>query len=165
MNSAHALALRRQLGFTLIELMITVVIAAILGALAAPSFSSFSARQRIKTASSDLVSHLTLSRSEAIKQNGNVTMTSASASNSWSDGWTITSAGGTVATHAAFRGLTISTGSGGGASVVYDRSGRFSVASGTAAFQISDASAGSTVLGRCVTIGPTGQPVSKDGSC
>lgn len=156
---------RQQTGFTLVELLITVAIAAILAALAAPSFQTLMARQRIKTGSADLVSHLTLSRSEAIKQNSDVTMTSASNDSSWASGWVITSSGGPVGTHGAFTGLAISTGSGGPSSVVFNRSGRLATSGASSTFQISDATPGSTVTGRCVTIGLTGQATSIDGSC
>lgn len=158
-------ARRPQMGFSLIELMITVTLVAIMAALAAPSFRSLMARQRIKTASADLVSHLTLSRSEAIKQNSDVTMTSSSGDSSWTNGWTISSVGGPVGTHVAFTGIVISTGSGGPSSVVYNRSGRLTMSGTSTTFQISDASSGSTVTGRCVTIGVTGQATSIDGSC
>ena len=56
-------------GFTLIELLVVVTIAAIFAALAAPAFGSFIAGQRVKTASYDVWSILTLARSEALKRN------------------------------------------------------------------------------------------------
>ena len=156
---------RQQTGFTLIELMVTVTIAAILAALATPSFKSLIVRQRIKNASADLVSHLTLSRSEAIKQNSDVTIASTTNNNSWANGWSINSLGGTVGTHAAFVGLTISTGVGGSSSLVFNRSGRLTASSASTTFQIGDATSGSAVIGRCVRIGLAGLATSVDGSC
>ena len=44
---------RKPRGFTLIELMVVVALAAILAALAAPSFKSFVSGQRVKAAASD----------------------------------------------------------------------------------------------------------------
>jgi type IV fimbrial biogenesis protein FimT len=56
-------------GFTLIELMITVVVLAILLALAAPSMGNLVRDQRVKTAVGDVYVALAFARSEAIKRN------------------------------------------------------------------------------------------------
>lgn len=74
-------------GFTLMELLVTITIAGILAAAAAPSFSSLISSQRVKTASFDLVAALTQTRSEAIKRNADVSMVPASGG--WANGWTI----------------------------------------------------------------------------
>lgn len=47
--------LSRELGFTLIELMIVVAIIAILAAIAVPSYASYLNKQRMRTAQADLV--------------------------------------------------------------------------------------------------------------
>ena len=59
---------RSATGFTLIELMVTIAIAAILATLAAPSFREYIVSQRIKNASFDLFTALTLARSEATQE-------------------------------------------------------------------------------------------------
>jgi type IV fimbrial biogenesis protein FimT len=145
-------------GFTLLELLITVVIVAILSAIAAPSFKDMIASQRIKSAGFDLVTSLILARSEAIKQNGDVTITPATGG--WVKGWTVSGSGGAVKTQAQFSQITI-TGPG---NVVYNRSGRVT-SSTTLNFQINDERSVSSVQGRCITIGLTGQPVTKSGNC
>lgn len=55
-------------GFTLIELMVTIAIAAILAAIAAPSFSELIKSDRITAQANDLYSQLLFARSEAIKR-------------------------------------------------------------------------------------------------
>jgi len=56
----------KQKGFTLIELMITVAILGILSAMAAPSFSDFIERQKIKSNVTKLSQMFSAARSEAI---------------------------------------------------------------------------------------------------
>ena len=61
-----------QRGFTLIELMTTIAVLVVLALVAMPSFRQFVANQRVRNASFELMSALTLARSQAIVQNGDV---------------------------------------------------------------------------------------------
>lgn len=54
-------------GFTLIELIVTVSVATILLAIAVPNFRVFVQNSRISTQTNDLISDISLARSEAIK--------------------------------------------------------------------------------------------------
>lgn len=80
-------------GFTLIELMVTLVVIVILATLAVPSFRGFIANQQVKTASYDLLAALNYARSEAIKRNADVTL--AAVDGDWTKGWEV-SRGGVV---------------------------------------------------------------------
>lgn len=64
----------RQRGFTLIELMLVLVIAALLMLVAAPAFSTFMARQQLAGDVNQLLSVMTFARSEAIKQRQPITV-------------------------------------------------------------------------------------------
>ncbi|WP_261843459.1 GspH/FimT family pseudopilin [Aliamphritea ceti] len=92
----------RQVGFTLIELMIVLAIVSILLLVVAPNFGSFVADGRVNTAKSKLLSSIALARSEAITRGGQVIICRANAagddcagngiaanSESWSDGWLV----------------------------------------------------------------------------
>lgn len=62
-------SIKRPAGFSLIELMITIAVLAILVALAAPSFSSIINANRITGQTNELVSSLQLARMEAVRRN------------------------------------------------------------------------------------------------
>ena len=146
-------------GFTLIELMVTIAIAAIFAALAFPSFRDFIAGQRVKTASYDVSYMLTGARSEALKRNLNVIV--APETGGWQNGWIIKAGvgGPTIGQHEAFVGLTIS---GPATSLIYNSSGRLTAA--VTPFSISSATGGN-VLSRCIGINLSGLPNNKSGAC
>lgn len=148
-------------GFTLIELMITLVVVGILSSIAVPSFKSFMAGQRIKTSSFDMMAALTLTRSEAIKRNSPVTATPTSSD--WSKGWTVTTSTGTVLSRqSAMKGISASCLPGPACnSIVYNNSGHSSSAQ---SIQLS--SNDTTIAGtRCISIDLSGRPNSKKGAC
>ena len=60
---------RRQRGFTLVELMVTVAVAAVLLMIAVPSFRNITLSNRLNTAANDLVNAISVARMEAVKRN------------------------------------------------------------------------------------------------
>jgi len=60
--------MRTEQGFTLVELLITVVVLSILVALAVPNFRGLMDRNAVVTQANDLISGILLARSEAIKR-------------------------------------------------------------------------------------------------
>lgn len=74
-------------GFTLIELMVTISIAAILLGVAIPSFTSTITSNRLTTNANELVTALNLARSEAIKRGQHVVVKKTSTN--WENGWQV----------------------------------------------------------------------------
>ncbi|THT99400.1 prepilin-type N-terminal cleavage/methylation domain-containing protein [Lampropedia puyangensis] len=60
----------REHGFTMIELLVVITIAAVLAALALPSFDSMVKRWRVRSAAENVVSAIYLARSEAARLGG-----------------------------------------------------------------------------------------------
>lgn len=85
----------RLCGFTLVETMITVAVAAILLTLAVPSMQDFITRNRMTTEVNTMVASFYLARSEAVKRLQNVKVCPANANftkctgSSWQNGWMV----------------------------------------------------------------------------
>jgi len=65
---------KRNNGFTLIELIVTISIATILASIAIPSFTELIRSNQLTSGTNELVSSLILARSEALKRNNNVSL-------------------------------------------------------------------------------------------
>lgn len=74
------------LGFTLIELLIVISIIGITLAIAAPSFQSLIASNRLTASANNLLSAFQLAKSEAIKSNRLVIVTK---NGTWANGWIV----------------------------------------------------------------------------
>lgn len=149
-----------HLGFTLIELMVTIAVLAILVAMAAPSFRSILEAQRMRAAAFDLMADLTLARSEALKRGqilAPVTLTPVSGN--WAAGWNITAGAEIIGTkNAVGSGVTIN----GPASVTFDRNGRVSSALAVTRFAMVNSNA---TRRRCISLDPSGRPKSYATEC
>ena len=89
----------RPRGFTLVELVIVVTVAAILLVIGVPALQDLVRNNRLVTETNDLVAHLNLARSEAIKRRTRVAICSSTAAGAavpacdggtdWDTGWVV----------------------------------------------------------------------------
>ncbi|MDH3671667.1 MAG: GspH/FimT family pseudopilin [Gammaproteobacteria bacterium] len=158
-------------GFTLIELITTLVIAAILMTLAAPSFSNFVKNNRLTSQANELMADLAFARSEAVKAAVDVIICRSNdgatcGGTAWTDGWItgidqnlnqlLDPGEPILRTHAALDGTnTIAEAGGVTDKIIYLRSGttRNLVAPGE--FHVSDDRGLSK--GRCIQVAVTGR--------
>jgi len=163
---------KRMTGFSIIELMVVVAIIGLLAAIAAPNLGGMVRKQRVRSASFDVFSSLTLARSEAVKRNVAVTMTPTGGN--WAMGWTVADANGiqlrsqgrvdTLKYDGSPAGMITIAGP---ASATYSGTGRLAAA--VVPFEltanISDAQELTATAVRCVSVDLSGRPVSKTCAC
>jgi type IV fimbrial biogenesis protein FimT len=150
-------------GFTLIEIIVTIALVAVLSGLAGPAFREYLGNQRIKSASFDLMSAISFARSEAIKRNADVRL--CASSTNWAAGWSVKigaadCSGTTVLrTQDAYNGIVIE---GSSTTLSYSNDGRPAASS---TFDIKLPTTISGVRCRRVTTDLIGTPRSVDLAC
>jgi type IV fimbrial biogenesis protein FimT len=173
-----------QAGFTLVELIITLVIGGIIMTQAVPSFANMIASNRLVTQTNDLVADIHLARSEAATRgtqvilcrsgNSRATTPSCGGTNkTWTTGWLLyvendditgflASGGDTLLRigQPAHSVVTVMSDTAGNTSLTYNADG---TAGSTAVFAICDANGGTTT-GRQININLVGRPRLTSGS-
>jgi len=82
-------------GFTLIEMMLVLAVAAVIASLTLPSLDRFADRNRIESTANDLVAHINLARLEAVMHRHLVVVCPStdgrrcSGGNQWHHGWIV----------------------------------------------------------------------------
>jgi type IV fimbrial biogenesis protein FimT len=152
----------RQQGFTLIELMVTVLVMAILATVSSSVGSSLFRGHRIRNASMEIATSIVLARSEAIKRGKDISIT-PTVSSDWAQGWRIITLDGvtTIESHEAIGDVVIS---GGPTSIVFKDTGRLATGAGISSFQI-DLSSTNASYRKCIRLDLSGLPRSVDGAC
>lgn len=156
--------MRNVRGFTLIELMVTLVVAAILLALAVPSFTAMIKKNRASSDVSALTTAIAYARSEAVARNKDICVTVPSAQGTWKDGWLVriedgSCAGDQLRVFAPASSTSVLTVKASGSAVTKFGFTSSGFRSGSAAYVISyfAGSACDPETGRVLTINATGR--------
>jgi type IV fimbrial biogenesis protein FimT len=155
--------LKQQRGFTFLELMITLTVAAILSTLAFPSFVTMTKNNRLTTQANDFILALNLTRSEAVKRGTSTTIT---ASGSWTNGWTVAHAtAGTLRIGDALQDSMILTNDNANTVITYSSSGTAAgnTVNAPGNFDLCDDRTGE--IGRQISISTTGRISVADLTC
>ncbi|GLK90722.1 GspH/FimT family pseudopilin [Pseudomonas turukhanskensis] len=156
----------RSRAFTLIELLVTIVILAILSAMAMPAFTSMIQSHRSMTVSEELTTAIQLARSEALKRRKNVIICRSNDAqddcedgDDWSNGWLIRQAAGDVIR--VWEPSTTTTVAGPNGGLTFQSSG-LSSASGTFDVEVSGCADGKK---RTITVSATGNATHSQSTC
>lgn len=160
-------------GITLVELIIVLTIAGVLGALAAPSIQKMVSSNRLTFQINDLLADISIARSEAIKRSTTagvcVTALGGSAcvtTGNWANGWlvyyfdSVASANVTMKVHDALENKNTLTFP--NDDIVFTKSGLVSGITGNRQFTLSDPK---TAGARIVCVAPTGRPALSKVTC
>ncbi|HSH42747.1 MAG TPA: GspH/FimT family pseudopilin [Arenicellales bacterium] len=148
-------------GFTLVELMITLAIAAILLTVGLPSFQNILQNNRVTTQANGLVGALNLARSEAIKRGANISVTAAGGG--FQNGWCVHLGGGcgsasdNLREFGAMRQMNVN--SGGVSTLIFNGQGHKATPNTAVTIRVQpqDCTAGDAGRARDITITNTGR--------
>jgi type IV fimbrial biogenesis protein FimT len=152
----------RARGFSLIEMIVTISITAVLATLAGPSMTTTIARHRVQDAASDLCAVLVRARADAVMRNNDVSVLPIAGN--WAAGWQIPdpiNSGKYLLVHEPTQLVAVALS--GATSVTYQFNGRIRGDTGVK-FNVSSSVVGESTA-KCITVDPSGRPYTRDGSC
>ena len=159
----HPSKQNRQSGFTLIELMITLVIASLMLTIGVPSLSNMLQNNRLSSQTNQFIAAINFARSEAIKRGANIDVKatdSSNADNEWGNGWSIEQGATVLRIFQTLDGSSTLNSNTSKTQFQYNSRGRVN---GTDTLELCDSRSGE--IGRRITISPTGRVSSAQFTC
>ena len=180
MDTRHTANRRRGvLGITIVELIVTLAVVAILVTTGVPAFANFIQTNRLSETAFDLLGTINLARSEAVKRRTRVvlcrsanpkaaTPSCGGTDNTWTTGWLVFASGDGNSTYEAgtdsllgigeidSSGLTLITNGTSNRNLEYNSDGTTNEGGGTARFAVCDKRGGD--FGRQINVPPHGRP-------
>ena len=159
-------------GFTLVELLMTIVIAAILLAIGVPSFRAVLENNRMASQANELLTSITYARSEAIKR-GAVVSISPGDGLDYVNGWCVHTGADCTAVATVLRvfpampGMAVTVSSGAASVLVFNGQGQKTAPAGvvTIDLQPDGCVAGTANRARAIEIAATGRAMVETGAC
>ncbi len=156
-------------GFTLLELIVTLAVAAIVLTIAVPSFQGLIESDRSTSRANDLVRTLNLARSEAITRSADVTVAAINASTGFSGGWCVSTgddcAAGVIHTFSAPTGTAVTV-SGDATAFIYNARGfKSDMTQVTINIEPTNCASSASKETQVLTINVIGQPMVTQKEC
>jgi type IV fimbrial biogenesis protein FimT len=168
-----------NVGISIIELVVSLAIVAILATTGVPAFSSFIQSNRLNESSFDMLATINLARTEAVKRRTRVllcrsadptlpTPSCGGSANTWTTGWLVFASGDSNSTYEAgtdtllgiglvdSSNVTVITNGTSNNNLEYNSDGTTNESGGTARFALCDQRGGAR--GRQINIPPHGRP-------
>ena len=174
-----------NVGISIVELVVSLAIVAILATTGVPAFSSFIQSNRLNESSFDMLATINLARTEAVKRRTRVllcrsadptlpTPSCGGSANTWTTGWLVFASGDSNSTYEAgtdtllgiglvdSSNVTVITNGTSDNNLEYNSDGTTNESGGTARFALCDQRGGAQ--GRQINIPPHGRPKFVKGS-
>lgn len=151
---------RKQGGFTLVELMMTITVFVVLTLIALPYLGTFVQSQRVKNAAMDMSSTVNFARSEAIKRNAQIDITANTGG--WANGWRVLSSTTSLRGYDGYTNLSV-TAKNSSTTLSFGGDGR--MVTSAEQFQMQPTEANTKQQPLCVAVGTSGRVATTGGPC
>lgn len=159
----NSLKRARCAGMTLVEVMFTLTIAAILIAIAVPGFNKQIAASAKRSVVADFITAMAYARAESVKRGDDVYLRSISNNESWNAGWCVTTgancSGSVIRRFEGFDAVTLKSTDQSTSSFTFDSQGFLASSS------VSVSICSSNTHGKKITVTPLGQALAQDCTC
>lgn len=154
---------KMQQGFTLIEVIVTLVVAAVITSIGFANYSNFVARAQVSSEVDTLAAYFNFARIQALSLNQDVTVVTDSGANSWAGSRTVLAGGQAIRIiNGGAEGVTVTSTALAHPSVTFTGRGLLSAAEPA---QFTVCSTNTSIDGQILTINQVGRVSTQAASC